>query len=211
MKVWGNYLATSMASDTWFDATSTRISSPRLGFGQGCFAPRQTVSFQGDLELTWSAAATPRGFLLHGGCQAGPMGLANAFVLVGSRLFPAPIQMGDPRCLLYLDPSSLLIFGPQPLDHLGNATWPAASPIAFVPADPAFTGIHLYGQWAAISNDWWDMTVYMSNGVKLQVPQAWPAGQGPAVTTVYAQGAAALTATTGTVQRNYGLIITVSP
>jgi len=183
--------------------------APRVPFGNGCFAPRQTLSFHGDINLTWSSS-NPKGFKVHGWCKSGPMGGSFVFLAISLGRLKKPFQIGANGCNLFLDPKDIFIFGPKNLDYVGNFTWSAANPACFIPFSPNISGTYLYGQWIGVENVWWNPPVYLSNAVKIQLPYFWSNGNGPNITTVYAQGTNAHKTLTGTLLKNYGFVLFLS-
>ena len=182
------------------------MEAPRISFGRGCFAPRQSMSFLGDVELTWSSNS-PKGFRIHGSCKSGPMGGSQAFMMLSTGKLARPLPLGKPGCNLFLDLARLLVFGPVTLDYKGDYVWDKNSPAGIIPEDPSLSGLYLYGQWAAVDNDWWKPGIYLSNAVKIQLPYFWQNGRRPDITTIYARGANAHSATSGTLLKNRGLVL----
>lgn len=205
VKVFDNNLAGTNAADLEFDYASPSGAATRIPFGKGCFAPRQSASFQGDLELAWSSVS-PVGYTLRAGCSAGPMGGALALLLL-SLGAAGPLPVSPTSCDLYLDPSRMVACAPMTLDHLGNLSQAAVGPLAFLPAHPSLSGVEIYGQWTALTPSGFSYLFYSSNAIRTQIPWQWGSGQGPGVSTVYAAGAGAHTAATGTLLLQQGLVM----
>ena len=205
--VYDSNVHSSNGTPLLFDAASPARVAPRLSFGQGCFARRQSRSFWGDMELV-HAGGTQNHFLLQGEVQQGPMAGSGAIPLVAIRKLAVPFLVGSPLCHLRLDPTTMIPLAPVVLDHLGGYRWSGTNPMGRLPDGPTLAGATLYGQYAAVSSDWMDPNIYTTNGTELQTPLYWTPKGGPDLTTISATGT---TASTGTVRKNYGLVIAVGP
>ena len=206
--VYDSNIFASNGTPLMFDVASKSRLAPRVSFAQGCFAQRQTQSFNGDMELVHGTSGPNNYFNILGQVQNGPMSKSWVIALISLTKMNTAYQVGGPLSKFWLDPTLMVALAPTTMDHLGNYQWTATTPLGQIPDNAIMAGSTIYGQYAAISSDWMDPNIYMTNGVELQLPLYWNANGGPAVTTISAKGTSAKT---GTIKQHYGLVISVGP